>query len=333
MIQFSAGSTYPIIVSEPGKTLTLTNVTLTDSAGTVTAETVTGQTLVIAVPSNTALGAATINYDVNDGSGAVAATPIAVTVVAPPSAPVPGAQLVLVGGKYQLMQPNGVTFGASPTLTLTDANSNIVFGPTQVDVGSATDLPTWTLTGVAVGVYTATVNGLISGSSQTLTETVQVALTLGARWSNVTLTGTVSGPDGNPAAEGTSIIVGLTSSVIPHDPSMDAVDAQLLASSAAPVTFAFNTPPSGLPEAAWRKTVAAAGGSFELTVPTPSAMAYARGARTDADMDRSRGGRFNVEAWAMIGNSAPISFAIDESAIAEDGTLDISAALTAPPAF
>lgn len=72
----------------------------------------------------------------------------------------------LIGDAFSVTQPNGVTFGASPTLTLTDSSSNIVFGPAQVDQGSATDLPTWTLTGVPLGAYTGVVDIVIDGAQQ-----------------------------------------------------------------------------------------------------------------------------------------------------------------------
>lgn len=166
MIQLSAGTTYPFVVSEPGKTLTFSAITLTDSAGTVTTQTATGQTLNIAVLTNAASGVGAINYSYNDGSGVTAGTPIPVTIVNG-SVPSTGAEQVLLGGKYQLNPPAGFTFGANPTLTLSNAAGTVVFGPNQaVDNGSATDLPTWTLTNVPLGAYTGVVDIVIDDEAQ-----------------------------------------------------------------------------------------------------------------------------------------------------------------------
>lgn len=174
-IQLSAGTTYQFpITSGSGLALTLSAITLTDSAGTVTTETATGQTLNIAVPINAAAGVGAINYSYNDGSGVTAGTPIPVIIVNG-SVPSTGAEQVLLGGKYQLSPPAGFTFGANPTLTLSNAAGTVVFGPAQVvDNGSATDLPTWTLTNVPLGTYTGVVDIVIDGAQQQIACAVNV---------------------------------------------------------------------------------------------------------------------------------------------------------------
>lgn len=79
-----------------------------------------------------------------------------------------------VDGVFSVYQPSGHAFSGAPMLTMTDADSNVVFGPAAVDNGSATDLPTWTLTGVPLGAYTGVVDIVIDGAQQQIACAINV---------------------------------------------------------------------------------------------------------------------------------------------------------------
>lgn len=82
---------------------------------------------------------------------------------------------------------------------------------------------------------------------------------------------------------------------------------------------------NGTPVAA-RHTQTNSLGQFSIHAALPSTLAYNAGARTDADLDPARGGRYSVGYAIIIGTGQVIGFTVNESSIVA-GTLDITAIL------
>ena len=94
--------------------------------------------------------------------------------------------------------------------------------------------------------------------------------------------------------------------------------------------------PSGLANGATsltRRTCVATDGTVTLTVPAPSALAWSAGARTDADLDPLRWGRWDVRYFWMMQGGDPILFRVDESLIDLSGILDVTPALNVASAW
>ena len=80
-----------------------------------------------------------------------------------------------------------------------------------------------------------------------------------------------------------------------------------------------------------RRVPADAEGAFSCVLPTPQALAYSAGARTDADMDPTRGGAYSVAYVAVMPDGRLVVFSVDTATLAGDGSLDITTLLATAP--
>jgi len=88
-------------------------------------------------------------------------------------------------------------------------------------------------------------------------------------------------------------------------------------------------PPAGLSESGVSLVAVTVGadGTFTCSLPSPRALCYAAGARTDADTDPARGGRWAAVYLAVLPTGRVVPLALDPAA---SGTLDITALLCGP---
>lgn len=238
---------------------------------------------------------------------------------------------------------SGISPRTSDLLTLRDAQGVIAFGPSEGIAGGA-GVAVWTLTGgiLAAGQTYASQRVITTADGQVQQAAgPDVAIVASAAGQSaaerkpiVTLLGVLTGTDGLPWA-GAEVTFGAECTVRPRNASQDAVDAALLALGAAPLPllFASPVPDTGARSSVWRKTATGADGAFLLAMPTPSALAYAQGARTNTDLDPARGGRFTVRFFGQLGGGPIFAFPLDESRIQPDGTLPIADALAQPLAL
>lgn len=162
-----------------------------------------------------------------------------------------------------------------------------------------------------------------------------------------TATGTLCWPSGVPAS-GATLHVGALVNVRPllagevgtdaagpypsnppRDPSLPPPPAPVPLFAAPPGASVTSLAASG--GATLSRVQAAQDGTFSAVLPTARAIAYAAGARTDADMDPARGGAYDVRFMVVFPDGRVILFTLDPAVAISDARVDISAALSAAP--
>lgn len=170
-----------------------------------------------------------------------------------------------------------------------------------------------------------------------------------ARLRTTILTGTLAGSDGVSGRPGVDIY--LTEQVGVRPLLHGTAAGEPVAFTPAPSTYPDGTAfpvavplfspaggdvapyPSGLlvDGSASRHTTTDAQGGFILHAALPGALGYSEGARTDADIDPARDGRWTVSYSLLIGEGSPIEFTIGEAEVVA-GSIDITSRLAGPGA-
>ena len=159
----------------------------------------------------------------------------------------------------------------------------------------------------------------------------------------VTLTGTLLGQDGGPAG-GLLLHLGAIVSVRPlrageansdeagpypplPAPATPFPDPILLFSPAPAAALVALADGGG--GALLRRVITEEDGTFSIDFPIPNLLAYGAGARTDADLDPARGGRYSVQYVAVLPTGRMTLFPLDMTTAVE-GVIDITALLSGP---
>jgi hypothetical protein len=91
-----------------------------------------------------------------------------------------------------------------------------------------------------------------------------------------------------------------------------------------PQSLVFRSAPTYVSSELWRRSYSDADGVATVTMPSPAALAYAAGARTDADMDPARGGRYSVLYYLLLPGSEVRTFTLANGQVTE-AQIDVTA--------